>query len=220
MYPSIGGGSPKQPAGIKHDDDKPRMALLSTYALTETAKVLNYGAQKYGADNWRAGISARRLISAALRHILAFNDGEDNDPETGLSHLAHAMCMIMFELESHVTHPELDDRYKAPQTLSEGFRVYTDWLADLSYKAYGDTVPVPPAIGTRVEVVETYERGPRVGARGTVMRDAGITREYRYTVEFDAPFPAGNAIRGNRVGWNFSTLSGETDKITIRPVGS
>lgn len=103
--------------GVKHDDEKPRMALLSTYALTETAKVLNYGAEKYGADNWRAGISARRLISAALRHILAFNDGEDNDPETGLSHLAHAMCMIMFELESHVTHPELDDRYKSVQSV-------------------------------------------------------------------------------------------------------
>ena len=108
MYPNDGPGSPR---GIKYDDDKPRMALLSTYALIETAKVLNYGAQKYGDDNWRGGISARRLISAALRHILAFNDGEDNDPETGLSHLAHAMCMLMFELESSVTHPELDDRY-------------------------------------------------------------------------------------------------------------
>ena len=97
--------------GIKYDEEKPRLALLSTYALTETAKVLNYGAEKYGDDNWREGISARRLISAALRHILAYNDGEDNDLETGLSHLAHAMCMIMFELESHVTHPELDDRH-------------------------------------------------------------------------------------------------------------
>ena len=40
------------------------------------------------------------------------NDGEDKDPESGLSHLAHAACCIMFLLEFEKTHPELDDRYK------------------------------------------------------------------------------------------------------------
>ena len=60
---------------------------------------------------------ARRLclvrpLAAAMRHIMAFNDGEDKDPESGLSHLAHAACCIMFLLEFEKTHPELDDRYK------------------------------------------------------------------------------------------------------------
>ena len=99
--------------GIKFDSDKPRLELLSNYAITEMAHVLAYGASKYGDDNWRKGIAWRRLTGAALRHILAFQDGEDLDPETNRSHLAHAMCMIMFALESTRTHPELDDRWKS-----------------------------------------------------------------------------------------------------------
>ena len=98
--------------GVKHDDIKPPLGLLSTYALTETAKVLAFGAEKYAEDNWRQGLSYRRLVSAALRHILAFNEGQDEDPETELPHLAHAMCMIMFALELSATNPDLDDRYK------------------------------------------------------------------------------------------------------------
>jgi hypothetical protein len=47
-----------------------------------------------------------------MRHIMAFNDGEDKDPESGLSHLAHAACCIMFLLEFEKTHQELDDRFK------------------------------------------------------------------------------------------------------------
>ena len=98
---------------VKHDSEKPPLALLSTYALTETARVLEYGAAEYGADNWRSSFAYRRLLSAALRHLFAFSDGEDDDPESGLSHLAHALCMVSFLLENTQTHPELDDRYKA-----------------------------------------------------------------------------------------------------------
>ena len=61
-------------AGIKHDSDKVPMALLSTMALEEVSRVLQHGVDKYAEDNWREGISYRRLISAALRHIMAFSD--------------------------------------------------------------------------------------------------------------------------------------------------
>lgn len=98
--------------GIKHDQDKLPMHLLSTTALEEVAAVLQFGADKYDQHNWRKGFVWSRTISAALRHILAFNDGEDLDPESGRSHVAHAMCCLMFLLEFEKTHPELDDRYK------------------------------------------------------------------------------------------------------------
>lgn len=98
--------------GTKHDADKLPMHLLSTTALEQTAAVLQFGAQKYAAHNWRKGFVWSRPLSAALRHLLAFNAGEDRDPESGLSHLAHAACCIMFLLEFEKTHRELDDRYK------------------------------------------------------------------------------------------------------------
>lgn len=99
--------------GIKHDSEKTRMDLLSTTWIKGVSDVLTFGAKKYNAHNWRKGIVQSRLIGAALRHIFAFNSGENNDPETGLLHLYHASCCLMFASELHFTRPDLDDRYKA-----------------------------------------------------------------------------------------------------------
>lgn len=99
--------------GTKFDDNKVRMELLSTVALTEIAKVLTFGAKKYEANNWRQGIRWSRVLGATIRHIFAYLHGEDKDPESGLSHLAHAGCCIMFLLEYELTHTELDDRFRA-----------------------------------------------------------------------------------------------------------
>lgn len=97
-------------SGRKDDQDKPPMSLLDRFALEQIAKVLQFGAKKYAKHNWRKGLEFSRLLDAALRHILAFADGEDNDPESGLSHIAHAGCCIMFLLWMQKNRPDLDDR--------------------------------------------------------------------------------------------------------------
>lgn len=98
--------------GKKFDGDKPRMELISSVALTELAKVLTFGAKKYAPNNWRNGIAYSRIVGACFRHLNAYNAGEMNDPETGLSHMAHLLCEAMFLLEFEKTHPELNDIYK------------------------------------------------------------------------------------------------------------
>lgn len=104
---------------LKFDGDKLPLHLLSTEAMNQTAAVLKFGAQKYAEHNWRKGFAWSRPLAAAMRHITAFNAGEDTDPESGLSHLAHAACCIMFLLEFEKTHQHLDDRYKPDvQTLN------------------------------------------------------------------------------------------------------
>ena len=102
---------PEVKVATKHDSGKPPISLISTKALIEEAKVMAYGEKKYGRDTWRGGFAYSRLLDAALRHILAYNDGEDKDAETGISHLAHARCCLGFLLEQEVTHKELDDRH-------------------------------------------------------------------------------------------------------------
>lgn len=95
---------------MKYDGEKVRLDLLPVQPIIEIGKVLTYGARKYEKDNWRKGLEWSRCYAATLRHLFAWQSGETNDPETGLSHLAHAACEILFLLEFARTHPELDDR--------------------------------------------------------------------------------------------------------------
>lgn len=99
--------------GVKHDQEKPDLSLLSSIALNKIGQVMTFGKKKYSAHNWRGGIAWSRVLSAAMRHLIAYIGGEDKDPETGLSHLAHLGCCVMFLLEFEETHRELDDRFKA-----------------------------------------------------------------------------------------------------------
>ncbi len=97
--------------GVKFDEQKASMSLLPYKPLLEVVKVLDYGATKYGRYNWRKGMSWSRLIDATLRHVFAWVDGEDNDKESELSHIAHAACNLLFLLQYKVDYPEKDDRF-------------------------------------------------------------------------------------------------------------
>lgn len=98
--------------GVKHDSEKVKMGLISSRFLMGLARVLTLGAGKYAAHNWRKGMATSRYYDALQRHLVAWNDGEDNDPEWGKSHLYHAACCLMFLSETLETRPDLDDRYK------------------------------------------------------------------------------------------------------------
>lgn len=107
--------NPTPGEGIKYDMGKPPLDLINRRALEAEAQVMAYGATKYGRDNWRGGMDWSRLIAATLRHVTAFGDGEDNDQETGLSHLAHARCCLAFLIQYQVTCRDRDDRHGRSQ---------------------------------------------------------------------------------------------------------
>ncbi len=104
--------------GVKHDDNKIPCELLSPQAALGTAAVLKFGAKKYAPNNWRKGLAWTRVLGAIFRHLYAFMLGEDLDPETGLPHIDHAACEIMFLQEFYRTRKDLDDRYK-PESKKE-----------------------------------------------------------------------------------------------------
>lgn len=86
--------------GVKHDAGKRQWRLLPWRALEQVVLVLEYGAQKYSEENWRIVPDAkRRYIDAALRHLIAYAGGEEVDAESGLPHLACAVCSMLFLLE-------------------------------------------------------------------------------------------------------------------------
>lgn len=89
--------------GRKFDIGKLEYGLLPPLALAETVKVLTFGAQKYERDNWqKVPDSKRRYFDAMQRHVWAWKQGEQIDEESGIHHLAHAMCCMMFLYEHDV----------------------------------------------------------------------------------------------------------------------
>lgn len=107
--------NPKEAAGRA----KCPMHLLSPSAMRETANALGHGAAKYGARNYRvAGVNATTYVGAILRHLTAWNDGEDLDAESGLSHIAHVSACCDILLDCAATGMLNDDRSKHPKNLS------------------------------------------------------------------------------------------------------
>ena len=85
--------------GRKFDAGKLDWTLVPFQGLEEIVQVLMFGAQKYDRHNWRYVPDAeQRYSAAAFRHMTAHLAGETTDHETGLSHLAHAGCCILFLL--------------------------------------------------------------------------------------------------------------------------
>lgn len=96
------------PAFVKHDSGKLRWDLLPWYVTEEVVEVLTYGATKYTPNNWRNAGDTLRFLAAAMRHISAYAMGQKRDPETGIHHLAHAICNLMFIVEWEKDHNVTD----------------------------------------------------------------------------------------------------------------
>lgn len=99
--------------GVKYDECKPDFSLHPPIALEEIAKVWSFGAQKYESFNWAKGFAWRRPVAAALRHIFAWLSGQDVDPESGISHLAHAACNLFMVIHFQATGTGTDNRMEA-----------------------------------------------------------------------------------------------------------
>lgn len=88
----------------KHDTDKLRYDLIPPECLESIAKILTFGADKYGANNWQGLEDFESRYYAALeRHIQAWRMGEKIDPESGQPHLAHVACNAVFLLWKEVS---------------------------------------------------------------------------------------------------------------------
>ena len=83
--------------GRKDDSSKRRYSLLPKGAVNSVVDVLEFGSKKYADNNWQKVPDAKtRYYDAAMRHLDAWLNGDLKDAETGLPHLAHAICCLMF----------------------------------------------------------------------------------------------------------------------------
>lgn len=103
-------------------ETKPPLHLIPPAAEILEAVVMGLGAKKYGPFNWRsANVRATVYVAAAKRHLIQWLDGQDDDPESGVSHLAHARACLGILLDALATGHLVDDRPKpgaAPQLIA------------------------------------------------------------------------------------------------------
>ncbi len=97
---------------------KPCISFIPSIAILMEGVVMALGGRKYGPFNWReTSVQASVYSDAAFRHLAAWNDGEENDPESGVSHLAHvrANMGILMDAQEHGTMK--DDRAKSGKVI-------------------------------------------------------------------------------------------------------
>lgn len=90
---------------------KPPLALIPAPAMLQMAEAFRDGAAKYGAANWRKDpVSASTYINAALRHIVAWYDGEEVAQDSRVHHLGHAAACLAIILDAQLCGTLLNDR--------------------------------------------------------------------------------------------------------------
>ena len=100
-------------SGVKNDNSKPDLALIPKSAKEGIARAFMDGEKKYGRYNYLKGMDWSRLLSAADRHLSAFNDGEDCAEDSTLNHLYHAGANICMLIEYYEKGLGNDNRFKS-----------------------------------------------------------------------------------------------------------
>lgn len=119
-------------------------STIPAQVIAEVGLAMMEGSLKYGRSNYRvAGVRASVYYDAALRHLTAFWEGQDLDPDSGLSHLVKAMACCVVLRDSQTRGNWTDDRPP---------KVPGDWVKDLNEKAAAllEKYPNPPAAFTEL----------------------------------------------------------------------
>ena len=104
-------GQESSTGSLRYNKGKAGVHQVPPDVIIDIAKVLDYGASKYSEFNWAKGNNLSVPYACAMRHLLAFWSGEDNDKESGLSHLAHVMTNIMMMSFYKKNFTQFDDRF-------------------------------------------------------------------------------------------------------------
>ena len=123
---------------LRYNAEKLAYEELPLDLLDGVTRVLQMGAKKYVSNNWRKGSDISQLRGCFLRHYIAWVEGEDLDPESGESHLDHAICNLIFMKNVEKNLPSFDDRAKWNTKIPKDENVKTNNDVRCSCTANGD----------------------------------------------------------------------------------
>lgn len=127
--------NPKDAVGIR----KVPMSTISAPVLMEVGLGMLEGARKYGRHNYRvSGARASVYYDAAMRHEMAWWEGQDLDPESGLSHISKAIATLIVMRDAMINGQLVDDR---PPRSKEGWMDELNSVASAIIDKYPDAKP-------------------------------------------------------------------------------
>lgn len=122
-------------AGAPYPDDNPKTVLgtakpglsaVPPVGMLHLGRAMADGERKYGLMNYRdKSVSSNVYYNAAMRHLMAWWDGEQNAPDSGVHHLGHVMacCAILLDAEAHGS---LNDNRPTPGTFAKLVAQFTE----------------------------------------------------------------------------------------------
>lgn len=100
----------------RHNAGKADLSLIPLHLLEGEARVWMHGEKKYSRWQWTKGMAWGKVVASLLRHLAAWQNGEELDPESGLPHLDHIACNVRMLQLYRTEYPEGDDRRKPNDT--------------------------------------------------------------------------------------------------------
>ncbi len=148
---------------------KPTYANVPVPVLYEIGAALLEGARKYGGYNWRvAGVRTQVYLDAARRHLDAWWEGEDTDPDSGLSHITKAIAGLVVLRDAQINGMvQTDDR---PPSCMADFML----SSKLQVQTIIDEYPDPVHSFTQAELVHKRQTAVRVYAGDTLGFDIEV----------------------------------------------
>jgi hypothetical protein len=80
----------------RYNSGKPKWSLVDFESLLPMVRVLEFGSLKYSPNQWKNGLNIDEICESMCRHLFSYMQGEQNDPESKLSHIGHIQCNAMF----------------------------------------------------------------------------------------------------------------------------
>ena len=132
-------GKPSNPKDIVGIGKAP-MSTVSAPVMAEIGVAMLEGACKYGRHNFRVvGVRVSVYYDATLRHLFSWWEGEDIDPDSGLSHVTKAIASLLVLRDAMLQNMVEDDR--PPGTL-KSFYVELNAKAAAIVEKYKDVHPM------------------------------------------------------------------------------
>jgi len=132
VNPHVKDSNPKDSVGCT----KPPVSNIPLSVISEVGLALAEGAYKYGSSNWRViGVRASIYWDATFRHIKAWWEGEDVDPDSQLSHITKAISALVVLRDAMIQDNWTDDRpprsKQTPAMVSEQYKLMLERLKSL-----------------------------------------------------------------------------------------